>query len=122
MPVRRCLRSNDGTLAALEQAPIQRANGLARLTGKMRVEVHVGSLVVPHVRLEKSIDFIRARFDRQRYIEAMRDPRLVPNVKLPRQKNATVNMASATPLTTCTVAAPRTRPLVAAVAMRAWPA
>ena len=72
--MRRCLRSNDGTLAALEQPPIQRANGLARLTGKMRVEVHVGSLMVPHVRLEKSIDFIGARFNRKRYIEAMRDP------------------------------------------------
>ena len=33
------------------------------------------------------------------------------NVKLPRPKNATVNVASATPLTTCTVALPRTRPL-----------
>src|SRR5580704_365064 len=32
-------------------------------------------------------------------------------VKLPGPKNSTVNVASATPLTTCTVALPRTRPL-----------
>src|SRR5207248_2088899 len=32
------------------------------------------------------------------------------NVKLPRPKNATVNVASSTPLTTCTVALPRTLP------------